>query len=109
VKLPFRRKCNQKVIIKILWNKTTDIHKIKQKLQAQFHEKAYALRIVQLWIGESCRGRQDLHDDLRLGRSPLNDFNAEILATLNTSPFESAQSIAETLLVGHATVLWHLH
>jgi hypothetical protein len=54
-------------------------------------------------------GRQDLHDEIRSGRTPLGDIDAKILAILNKSPFASAHSIAERLGVAHVTVLDHLH
>jgi hypothetical protein len=54
-------------------------------------------------------GRQDLHDESRTGRPPLDDLDVKNLAIFQKSPFESARSIAESLSVGHATVLRHLH
>jgi hypothetical protein len=53
--------------------------------------------------------RQDLHDEIRTLRLPLNELDTKILATVDKSPFESIPSIAETLGVAHSTMLLHLH
>jgi hypothetical protein len=74
-------------------------------LQEKFAEYDYRLRTVQFWITEIWRGRQYLYDEIRSGRPPLDDLDGKILAILDKSPFESAQSIAERLLVAYSTVL----
>jgi hypothetical protein len=100
---------DQRVIIRFLHNERADAHNITQRLQAQFSQDAYTLRTVQFWIGEIRHGRQDLHDENRIGRRPLDDLDAKILTILDISLFESAGSIAETLYADLATVLWRLH
>jgi hypothetical protein len=102
---------NQRVIIKFLWNEGVDTRDIADKLQAQFGEHVCQLRTIRFWIAEARLGRQDLHDEIHAGRSPFDDLDAKILAILDKSPFEfeSADSIAERLLVVHPTVLRHLH
>jgi hypothetical protein len=100
---------DQRAIVKFFWTDGTDACKIATRLQAQFAEHAYQLRIVQFWISEIWRRRQDLHDEIRAGRPPLNNLDVKILAILDKSPFESARPIAERLCVSHPTVLEHLH
>jgi hypothetical protein len=100
---------DQKMIIKFLLNKRSDVGNIADRQQAQFGEHAYQFRIVQFWITEIQLGRQDFHDEICTGISPLDDLDAKILAILDKSPFESAHSIAETLCVAHSTVLLHLY
>jgi hypothetical protein len=78
-------------------------------LQTQFIENIYQLQTVQFWITEIWGGRQDLHDEIRDRRSPLDDLDGKILAILNKSPFESAYSMAERMLVACSTVLYYLH
>jgi hypothetical protein len=46
-------------------------------------------------------GRQDLHDEIRSGILPLDDLDSKIVAILDKSPFESAHSIAERLLIAY--------
>jgi hypothetical protein len=97
---PFRMEHDQRVIVKFLWNKEINVHDITKRLQTQFHEEIYAFWSVQFEIGELRRVRQDLQDNLRLGRPLLDDHEAKILATLDKPPFEWTRSIAETLLIG---------
>jgi hypothetical protein len=99
----------QRVIMRFLRNEEVDAHEIMQRLQAQFGDSFYALRTVQHWIGEIRRGCKDLHDEIRIGRPALDHLDTKILAILNKSAFESARSIAETLLVTQTIVLRHLH
>jgi hypothetical protein len=100
---------DQRVIIKFLYNEGADGRDIATTLQANSAEHAYQLRTVQFWITEIRLGRQDLHDELRTGRPLLDDLDAKILVFLHKSPFESAHSIAQRLLVSHQVVLRHLH
>jgi hypothetical protein len=44
--------------------------------------------MFQFWIAEVRLGRQDLHDKIRIRRSPLDDFDAKILAILDKSPLD---------------------
>jgi hypothetical protein len=78
-------------------------------LQTQFGEHAYVLRTVRFWIAEVRISRQYLHDEIRTGRSPLDYLDAKILGILDKSFFESACSIAETLIIVYSIVLLHLH
>jgi hypothetical protein len=100
---------DQRVIIRFLWNDGVDAHEIIHRCQAQFAEHTYQIQTVQFSITEIRLGRQDLHDEIRTGRLPLDDLGIKILTILDKSPFKSAYSIAERLLVALSTVLWHLH
>jgi transposase len=100
---------DQRVIIKFLWNEGASARQIAARLQAQFFEHAYQLGTVHFWIAEIRRGRQELHDEIRRGRAPLDDLDGKILAILDKSPFELAHSMAERLLLAYSTVLPYLH
>jgi hypothetical protein len=78
-------------------------------LQAKLAEHACQLQMVQFWITGIRIGHQDLDDEIRTGRSPLDDLEAKILAILNKSLFESVNSIVKRLIITHLTVLLHLH
>jgi hypothetical protein len=105
----FRMECDRRVIIRFLWNDETNAYEITRRLQAQFDEHVYTLWTVRFWITEVRLGGQDLHDEIRTGRLPLDNLDDKILARLDESPFESARSIAETLYIARSTVLLHLH
>jgi hypothetical protein len=100
---------DQRVIIKFLLNEGADARDIADRLQAQFDEHAYKLRMVQFWIAEVRLGRQDLHDEICTRTPPLDDLDTKILAILDKSPFESACSIAETLHIAHSIMLLPLY
>jgi hypothetical protein len=93
--------------ITFLLNERVDARNIADKLRAHFGERAYKLRIVQFWIAEGWLGRQDLHDEIRTRKPPLDGLDAKTLAILDKSPFESASSITETLRIVYSTILLH--
>jgi hypothetical protein len=100
---------HQRMIIRFLYSEKTDTHDIIQRLQAQFDQNAHALRKVKFWIGEVCRGRQDLYDENCMGRPLLDNFDTKILTILDKYLFKSARSIVKILYVSLAKVLRHLH
>jgi hypothetical protein len=111
---------DQKVIIKFLLNERADARDIADRrqadcrqtagrLQAQFGEHVYKFRTVQFWVIKIWLVRQDLHDQVRTGRLPLDDLDDKILAILDKSLFESARSITETLRMAYSIVLLHLY
>jgi transposase len=106
---PFGIEYDQTVIIRFLWNEGAYARQIADGFQAKFAEHSYELRTVRFWIAEIRRGRQDLHNEIRSGRPPLDDLDNKILEILEKSPFESFHSIAERLLVAQSTILRHLH
>jgi transposase len=87
----------RRVIIKFLFNEGADARQIAERLKAQFHEDAYALRAVQFWITELRRGREDIHDEPRMGSPSAENLPTKIQELLNENPFESAWSMAEVL------------
>jgi hypothetical protein len=100
---------DQRVLIKFVWNDGADARQIAARLQAQFVEHACQLGTVQFWIAEIRRGRQYLHDEIRSARAPLDNLDSKILAILDKSPFESAHSMSDRLLLAYSTVLQYLH
>jgi hypothetical protein len=58
---------------------------------------------------EIWHGRPDLHNEICSGIPPLDDLDRRILAILGKSPFKSAHSIAERLVVAYSAVLQYLH
>jgi hypothetical protein len=102
---PSRMEHDQRVIITFRWNERAEACQIVTWLQAQFGKYSCQFRTVQFWISEIRRGRQGLYDEIRNGRSPLDDLDSKILAILDKSPFESSRSICERLVVVQSAVL----
>jgi DNA-binding Lrp family transcriptional regulator len=50
-------------------------------------------------------GCEDIEDDYRFGRPPIDHLDTEIPADLDSKPLQSADSLAEVLAVSQATVL----
>jgi hypothetical protein len=97
------------VIIKFLSNEGADSRQIAVRLRTQFHEDAYALCTVQFWMTEWRRGREDLPDEPRTGRSSAENLPTRIQEISDENPFEPARAMAEILQVSDFTVLKHLH
>jgi hypothetical protein len=100
---------DQRVITRFLWNEGIHANQITARLQAQFREHAHELRTIRFWIVEIRFDREDLHDEFRTGRPPLDDLDAKIVAILDKSLFESTWLLAERLRVDRIKVLEHLH
>jgi hypothetical protein len=92
--------------IKFLTNESLDAHEILAKLQIHLQEKAYALPTIWFWMSEVQRGCEDVHDEDRSGRPPLDDIDATILRVLHKFSFELARSIAQIVNSKHSPV-WH--
>jgi DNA-binding transcriptional ArsR family regulator len=54
------------------------------------------------------QGREDLHDEVRSGKPPIDFLGIRILVSLDKHPFHSVYAIAEALGVSHSTILSHL-
>jgi hypothetical protein len=90
-------------------NREADARGTADSLQTQFDEHVYKFRTVQFWIAEVRLGGQDLDDEIRTGRSPLDDFDVKILVILDKFLFKSTRSIAKTLCIAHSIILLYLH
>jgi hypothetical protein len=77
----------------------------KLQILREFESHIFNFSAVQFWVGEVRHGRQDLRDDNRMERLPLDDLDAKILAILHKALLELARSMAQTVRVGLATVL----
>jgi hypothetical protein len=69
---------DQRMIIPFPLNEAIDARDIADGLQAQFHEHAYPLQTIRLWVLEVRLGCQDLYDEISTGRFLLNDLHAKI-------------------------------
>jgi hypothetical protein len=67
------------------------------------------LRTVRFWTGEVRRGQEDLRDQYSSRRQPLDSIDTQIMLMISKVPFESAQSIAQTLNILPNVMLHHLH
>jgi hypothetical protein len=96
---PFGMEYDQTVIIRFLRKEGAYARQIADRLQAKLAEYSYQLRTVRFEIAEIGRGRQDLHDEIRRGRPPLDELDSKFLVILEKSPFESSHSITEGLFI----------
>jgi hypothetical protein len=97
------------MIIKFHFKEEADAHQIAERLRAQFHEDAYALRTIHFWITELRQGQEDFHHEPRMGRPSAENLPTKIQELLDENPFKSVQSMAEILQVSHSPVLKHFH
>jgi hypothetical protein len=94
----------QRVIIQFLHKETIHPTQIHRRLAVQHGLEIYSLRSVQHWCQLFDCGRQNLHNNPRSGRPPINHPDTKIVACLEREPFASAYSLAEALDVLPATV-----
>jgi hypothetical protein len=99
----------QLVIIQFLHKEKVHPTQTHRKLAAQYGLETYSLRSVQYWCQLFDCERQNLHNDPRSARSPINHLDAKIIACIERESFSSADSLAEALDVSLATVLSRLH
>jgi hypothetical protein len=105
-----RMKYEQRVIIPFLLQEDANADDIHKRLQAQFTNDTHSIRSVR----HSCQcqfirqGREDLHDNPRSGRPPIDFTDTKILSALEREPFHSAHSLTEVMGVSYSTVIRHL-
>jgi hypothetical protein len=103
-----RMEYDQSVIIRFLCKEGASPEDIHARLEAQLGDATDSERSVRQWCQYVRQGREDLHDELRSSRPPIDFLDIRILALPDEQPFHSAYSIAESLGVPHSTILSHL-
>jgi hypothetical protein len=99
----------QRVIIRFLHRERVQPDEIHRRLAAQPCKDLYSKRSIEWWCAQFVCGREDIEDDYRSGRPPIDHLDTKILACLESEPFQSTYSLAEALGVSQATVLNRLH
>jgi DNA-binding transcriptional MerR regulator len=94
----------QRAVIKFLWKEGFPTKEIRERLQAVDGDTASALPSVHLWIKEFRFGRDDIVDQTRPGRPPIDNLDADMLRVLQHSSFATVRSIPEEMGVSHETV-----
>jgi hypothetical protein len=102
-------KDEQRTIIKLLTKENLRAHAILAELQAGFENKVPALPTVRFWMEQVRRGPDDLHDEHRPRRPPLDDIDTQIMRILGKSPFKSTRSRPQRLGISQGVGLHHLH
>jgi hypothetical protein len=98
----------QRVIIQCLHKEKVHPAQIHRRLSTQYGLETYSFRSVQHWHQLFDCKRQNLHDDPRSGRPPIDHLDAKIITCVEREPFSSAYSLAEALDMSPATVLSRL-
>jgi hypothetical protein len=101
---------DQRVIIWFLCKERVSPEDIHARLEAQFRDVIYSERSARRWCEyiQVRQGREDLHDEVRSGKPPIDFLDIRILALLDKQPFHLASSTAEALCVSHLIILSHL-
>jgi hypothetical protein len=98
----------QQVIIRLLLREDATADDIHRRLQAQFTDNADSIRSVRSRCQLIRQEREDLHDDPRSGRPPIEVIHTKILSALKREPFHSAHSLGEVVGVSCSTVIYYL-
>jgi hypothetical protein len=99
---------DQRGIILFLCKEGISPQEIHRHLEAQFGDATYSERSVRRWCQYGPQGRENLHDEVRSGRPPIDFLNLRILALLSEKSLHSAYSIAEAPCVSNSTISSHL-
>jgi hypothetical protein len=99
----------QRVIIQFLHKEKVHPTQIHRRLAAQYGLETYNHRSVQHWCQLFDCAHQDLHDDPRPERPPIDHLDAKIVACSEREQFSSAYSLADAQNVAPASILSHLH
>jgi histone-lysine N-methyltransferase SETMAR len=94
----------QRAGIKFLWKERCPAKEIHERLQAVDGDAAYAPPSVYYSVKEFRCGRDDIVDQTRPGRSPIDNLDGDILCVLQYGPFATVRSIAEEVDISHETV-----
>jgi hypothetical protein len=99
----------QRIIIRFLHKERVQPAEIHQRFAAQPCKDLYSKWSIEWWCVQFVCGREEIEDDYRSGKPPIDHLGTKILACLESEPFQSAYSLAEVLAVSQATALNRLH
>jgi hypothetical protein len=99
---------DQRIIIRFLCKELVSPEDVHARLEAQFEDTTYREQSVRRCFQSVRQGSEDLHDEGRSGRPPIDFLEVRIPVFLGEQPFHSAYSIAEALGVSRSTILSHL-
>jgi hypothetical protein len=77
----------QRVSIRFLCKEGASAKDSHARLEAQFGDAPYSERSIQLWCQYVWQGREDLCDEVRSGRRPIDFLDIRILPLLDEQPF----------------------
>jgi hypothetical protein len=102
-----RMEYDQRLIIRFLYKARVSPEDIHTCLEEQFRDAPYRDRSVRRGCQYVQQGREDLHDEVRSGRPPIDFLSIRILALLDKQPFGSAYLIAEARCVFYSPITSH--
>jgi hypothetical protein len=97
-------KLEQRVIMKSPWSEKTDPVEMHDRLIRTFQEDAYTISSVYEWIRAFKRGRTNVLDELRAGRSRFDHIDSKILSLFTENESHGVQTPAQELGVSLSTV-----
>jgi hypothetical protein len=101
-------KYNQRVIIRFLCKERISPEGFHALIEAQFGDATCSERRVRQWFQYLRRECENLRNEVRSSRPPIDLFDIQILALLDEHTLRSANSITESLRVSHSIILSHL-
>jgi hypothetical protein len=78
----------QRVIIRFLHKERVEPAEIHQRLAARPCKDLYSKRSIEWWCAQFVCGREDMEDDYRSGRPPIDHLDTKIFACLESEPIE---------------------
>jgi hypothetical protein len=96
------------VTVRLLRKESVSAEHLHPRLEGQFEEDTYRSRPIRRWCQYVRQGREELHDEVLLGRPPSDFFDVRVPALPDEQPFHSVYPITDHPGLSHSIIVKYL-